>query len=103
MERGVVLVGVGVDVGAEPLRVEVDALAVARARALERHVLDDVAQAVLARALVVAAGADEDADGQAVAGCDWRSTTTRTPLTKARDDGVRIVRVGAEGRHAEIQ
>ena len=47
--RGVVLVGVRVDVGAEPLGVEVDLLAAARVRALERHVLDEVADAVQAR------------------------------------------------------
>ena len=62
VERRVVLVGVGVDVCAQALGVEVDLLAVARTRALERHVLDDVTDAVLARAFVLAAAAHEDAD-----------------------------------------
>ena len=62
VERGVVLVGVRVDLGAEPFGIEVDALAVACGRALERHVFDDVADAVQPPRLVQAAGADEDAE-----------------------------------------
>ena len=64
--RGVVLVGVRVDVGAEPLGVEVDLLAAARVRSLERHVLDEMADAVQAPALVAAAGSNEDADVDAL-------------------------------------
>ena len=64
--RGVVLVGVRVDVGTEPLGVEVDLLAAPRVRALERHVLDEVADAVQALGLVAAAGAHEHADVDAL-------------------------------------
>ena len=66
VERGVVLVGVRVDLGAQPLGVEVDAARVARGRALEQHVLDDVADAVQRPALVRAAALDEDRDAGAV-------------------------------------
>ena len=62
VEGGVVLVGVRVDLGAEPLGIEVDALAVAAFGAFERHVLDDVADAVLRRAFMLAAAAHEHAD-----------------------------------------
>ena len=64
--RGVILVGVGVDLGAEHLCIEVDLLAVAAARALERHVLDEVADAAQAPALVAAAGAHEHAGARTV-------------------------------------
>jgi hypothetical protein len=60
VERGVVLVGVRVDLGAQPFGVEVDAPRIARGRALEHHVLDRVA------------------DAGAMPG--MASTTTRTPL-----------------------
>jgi predicted GNAT family acetyltransferase len=62
VESGVVLVGMRVDFGAQPLGIQVDLLAVALVRALESHVLDDVADAVQALALVLAAGAHEHAD-----------------------------------------
>ena len=62
VERGVVLVGVRVDLGAEALGVEVDAPRIARGRALEQHVLDHMADAVEHPLLVRAAGADEDGD-----------------------------------------
>jgi hypothetical protein len=63
VERGVVAVGVGVDVGAQAFGVEVDAARVARGRALEQHVLDHMADAVDELAFVRAAAADEDGDG----------------------------------------
>ena len=59
---GVVLVGVGVDLGAQALGVEVDAVHVAPHRALEHHVLDEVADGVERARLVRAAGTHEDAD-----------------------------------------
>ena len=86
VERGVVLVGMGVDLGAEALGVEVDLLAVALARALEGHVLDEVADAVQARALVLAAGAHEHADAGAfeVRQRAWRRRARRWPGWRAR-------------------
>jgi hypothetical protein len=67
VEGCVVLVGVGVDLGAQALGVEVDALAVARGRALEGHVLHHVADAVQPPRLVLAAGADEHAQAHRLA------------------------------------
>ena len=66
VEGGVVLVGVGVDVGAELLGVEVDLLAAAPGRALERHVLDEVADAAFLPALAGAAAVHEHADAGAL-------------------------------------
>jgi hypothetical protein len=71
LERRVVLVGVRIDVGAEALGVEVDLLAVALVRALERHVLDDMAEAFQSRALVMPAGAQEHSDSDCL---DMRQT-----------------------------
>ena len=96
VECGVVLVGVGVHVCAQALGVEIDALAVARTRALERHVLDDVADAVLARAFVLAAAAHEDADRR------------RGQVRQAKDDDAHAVverrdvrtRVDSEGANS---
>src|SRR6185369_17809886 len=48
------------------LGVEVDLLAASRVRSLERHVLDEMADAVQAPALVAAAGAHEHADADAL-------------------------------------
>lgn len=67
MKGGVVLVGVGIDLGAQRLGVEIDALAVALGRALEGHVLHHMADAVQPRALVQAAGANENAQAQRLA------------------------------------
>ena len=94
--RGVVLVGVGVDVGAEPLGIEVDLLAGALVRALERHVLDEVADAVEAPALVAAAGADEHADVDApqVRQADGDDANA---VAERRHGRVGVAQVGAHG------
>ena len=65
VEGGVVLVGVGVDVGAELFGVEVDLLAAAAGRALEGHVLDEVADAAFLPAFAGAAAVHEHADARA--------------------------------------
>ena len=62
MECRVVLVGVGIDLGAQALSIEVDLLAVACTRAFECHVLDEMADAVASQALMLAATAHEDTD-----------------------------------------
>ena len=62
VEGRVVLVGVGIDLGTQAFGVEVDLLAAARGCALEGHVLDDMADAIQPPWLVVAAGANEDAE-----------------------------------------
>jgi hypothetical protein len=102
VEGGVIPVGVGVDRGAQPLGIEVDALAVARMRALESHVLDEMADPVQRRAFVLAAAAHEDAH---LGGRQMRQADNDDAYAVAerRDHGVRIFRVGAEGRHATIQ
>ena len=62
VKGGVVLVGVGIDLGAQAFGLEVDATPIARARALEHHVLNDMADAAQAAGLLQAAAAHEDAD-----------------------------------------
>ncbi len=61
LERGVVLVGMREHLGAQALGVEVDAVRVACGRALERHMLDDMADPGQRARLVRAAAAHEDA------------------------------------------
>ena len=92
--RGVVLVGVRVDVGAEALGVPVDLLAAARARALERHVLDEMADAVEAPVLVAAAGAHEHADVDAL---EMRQGDgdDADAVAEADDGGVAVLRCAA--------
>jgi len=96
VERRVIAVGVGVDLGAQPLGIEVDPLAVARVRPLERHVLDEVADAVEGGALVLAAAAHEDADG---GGGEMRQPEDEDAhaVVQRGDHGVRIAgRAGAQ-------
>ena len=102
VEGGVILVGVGVDLGAQALGVEVDLLAVARTRALEGHVLDDVADAVQACAFVLAAAAHEHADrrGRQMRQADDNDARA---VVERGDQGVRIASSGADVRHATIQ
>ncbi len=55
--------GLGVEVAADVLDRLGDVARAAPARALERHVLEQVRQSVLRDGLVARAGGDEDADG----------------------------------------
>ena len=64
--RGVVLVGMRVHVRAQALGVEVDPAGIARGRALERHVLDHMADAVVARRFMGTARANEHAHRRGV-------------------------------------
>jgi hypothetical protein len=89
VERGVVLVGVGVDLGAEPFGVEVDAACVARRRALEDHVLDDVADAVERTALVRAAAAHEHGDVRAFE-LRHADRDDAHPVGQRREEGVGV-------------
>jgi hypothetical protein len=88
VEGGVVLVGVRVDLGTQALGVEVDALAIARVRALERHVLDHMADAIEQPRLVQAAGADEHAQAH------------RLPPGHGDGDGAQAVGQRVQGRQA---
>ena len=90
-----VLVGMRVHVGAEALGVQVDAAGVARRRALERHVLDHMADAVVACGFMGAAGANEDAHrGGVQAG---RADREQPHAVGERDMGKGVVAGGPGG------
>ena len=66
VEGGVVFVGVGIDLGPQPLGVQVQPARVALGRALEHHVLDHMADAVQRPPLMAAAAAHEHTDAGGV-------------------------------------
>jgi hypothetical protein len=83
---GGILASEGVDIGAEPLRVQVDGLHRTRGRALERHVLQDMADPIGGGLFVARSHPHEHADTGA-ADMGQRDRQQSHPVGKGLDDG----------------